>query len=122
MVIKNILMGKAMERVLEVNNFDEERETNSSFDYGSSQVFKFKTHYSINEIGINIYEAICYEYDEGSQELEDNFSFYIFYDLNNEHIVYEEQGSSLEVCIHNFDGNISMEYIYENLHCDLTDE
>ena len=122
MVIKNILMGKAMERVLEVNNFDEERETNSSFDYGSSQVFKFKTHYSINEIGINIYEAICYEYDEGSQELEDNFSFYIFYDLNNEHIVYEEQGSSLEVCIHNFDENISMEYIYENLHCDLTDE
>ncbi|MFR9289303.1 MAG: hypothetical protein ACLVL6_06035 [Clostridium paraputrificum] len=48
-------------------------------------------------MGINIYEAICYEYDKSGEELEDSFSFYIFYDFDNEHIVYEEQGSSLEV-------------------------
>ena len=122
MVIKNILIGEAVDRFSEVNNCDGERETNSRFDDDGSQVFKCKTYYSINEMGVNIYEAICYEDDKCGQELEDSFSFYIFYDFDNEHIVYEEQGSSLEVCIYNFDGNISMDYIYEHLRCDLMDE
>lgn len=123
MVIRNILIGEAYERFSEVNNCDTERESKSSFDDDYySQVFKCKAHYSISELGINIYEAICYEYDKCSQELEDSLNFYIFCDFNNEHIVYEEQGSSLEVCIHNFEGDISMEYIYEYLRCDLTDE
>ncbi|MDV4152118.1 hypothetical protein R0131_14910 [Clostridium sp. AL.422] len=73
-------------------------------------------------MGINIYEAICYRYDKYSKELEADFNFYIFYDINNDHRVYEEQGSSLEVCILNFCENRSIDYSYEQLRCDLTDE
>lgn len=122
MVIENILLEEAEERFSVVDNWEQIRELNSSFDDDVSKVFKYKTHYKINELKINIYEATYYEYDEDSKELGVSFSFYIFYDSQNEHILYEEQGSSLEVCIHNFYSNITMEYIYKHLRCDLTDE
>ncbi|MGV1061054.1 hypothetical protein ACQR24_09405 [Clostridium perfringens] len=119
MVIKNILLGEAIEKFNDLCIVEEEREINSVYDNKDSQAFKSKSYYIINELGIKACEAECYSYDISSEEIEIDFSFYIFYDLNNEMIVYEEYGSSLEVCIHNFCNRLGIDYIEDKLICDL---
>lgn len=102
---------------------ESEKDNNSSFNSKLSEVYKSKRYYFIEELNINVYEAYCIshnvEYDEGYVD----FDFYIFYDLNNQHILYEEHGSALEVCLWNYINSTNklkhkdINYIENDLKC-----
>lgn len=121
MVIKDILLSKAEERIYEFEDFCPNIEENSGFNSDTTKVFKSDAYYLIDEIGVKIHEAVCCEYNEDTLEYDPEFYLYIFYDLHNGNIIYEEGATYLGVAISNFT-KLDIEYIEDNLRCDLISE
>lgn len=102
---------------------ESEKDNYSSFNSKYNEVYKSKQYYFIEELNINVYEAYCISNDLKSDEGNVDFDFYIFYDIDNKNILYEEQGSSLEVCLWNYinyTNNLKykdMNYIVNNMKC-----
>lgn len=54
------------------------------------------------DLNTNVFSALYCRYDTDTKEFEGDYSFYVFYDNDTGQELYWEQGSSLEVCIHNY--------------------
>lgn len=74
------------------------KEVNDEFRIWISRNFIHIPQYSINVFSAS-YES--YNTAEGIYEVD--FDYYIFFHSQTNLIVYEEQGSSLEVCIYNYE-------------------
>lgn len=56
----------------------------------------------VEELEVDIYQGLYETYNKEEQEYQADFDFYIFFDSTTKENIYEEQGSSLEVCIYNY--------------------
>lgn len=56
----------------------------------------------VPDLNIDVYSGYYEVYDEGTGEFEIDFDFYMFFHSKSKKHIYEEQGSSLEVCIYNY--------------------
>ncbi len=56
----------------------------------------------INDLNINVFSAVCLNYDEKQRDYEISHDLYVFYDSKTGERVYSESGSSLPVCVHNY--------------------
>ena len=80
----------------------------------------------VKEFGIKLKAGYYEVWDEESEDYEMDFDFYMIFDAaTNEHL-YEEAGSSLEVCIYNYlrslrKGVSNMNEI-EELECEMRSE
>lgn len=79
-------------------------------------------HVLIKELNIKIFSGFYETYSEDSEDFEMDFDFYMFFDSETSIHLYEEQGSSLEVCIYNYcrtlDSKMDLEDI-ESLECEF---
>ncbi len=77
----------------------------------------------IPSLNIDIYSGYYEAYNEDTEDFEVDFDFYMFFDSNTKEHLYEEQGSSLEVCIYNYcrglDVDIDTIEEIENLECEI---
>lgn len=79
----------------------------------------------IEMLQVKIYSGYCENYNECSEEYTIDFDFYMFFDaITGEHL-YEEAGSSLEVCIYNFTRSVAGKSLtyeeVENLRCEVVE-
>lgn len=118
MIIKDVLLSEAEERICEFEEVCSNFEKDSEFNSDTAKVFKSDAYYLIDEIGIKVYEAVCCEYNEETSEYDPSFDLYIFYDLYNGNIVHEEGCTTLLAAISNFNNTLEV----DNLRCDLISE
>ena len=122
MVIRDILLCEAEERFYEFEDFCSNIEENSGFNSDTIKVLKSDAYYLIDEIGIKIHEAVCCKYNEDTSEYNPEFYLFIFYDLHNSNIVYEEGDTTLVLALSNFINTLDTKYTLDNLRCDLISE
>ena len=60
------------------------------------------SYIALEELSLNIYDGYLESSIEGTNELNIDFTFWAFQDLETKEFLYAEQGSSLAVCISNF--------------------
>lgn len=71
----------------------------------------------LEELNLNIHDGYLESFIEGTDQLNVDFTFWAFQDLQTKEFLYSEQGSSLLVCISNFTGR-NIDEIYK-LNCEL---
>ena len=66
------------------------------------QIWSEPDYLYLIDLQVNIFSAVCCNYDKNTEEYEIDHELYIFYHPNTGEEVYFETGSSLEVSIHNY--------------------
>ena len=66
------------------------------------QIWSEPDYLYIIDLKVNIYSAVCCNYNDDTEDYEIDHVLYIFFSSDTGKEVYFEVGSSLEVCIHNY--------------------
>lgn len=66
------------------------------------QIWAEPDYLYLKDLRVNVYSAVCCNYDQETKEYEIDHDLYIFYDPDTGKEVYFEVGSSLAVCLHNY--------------------
>jgi len=77
----------------------------------------------VRELGIKVRSGYYEVWNEENEEYDIDFDFYMFFDATTNEHLYEEAGSSLEVCIYNYLRVVRKDVInmkeIEELECEI---
>jgi hypothetical protein len=114
-------------KIMDLEKYFEDNELEIDYDLFEEdeehRIYIEDVYIFIPSLNIDIYSGYYEAYNEDTEDFEVDFDFYMFFDSNTKEHLYEEQGSSLEVCIYNYcrglDVDIDTIEEIENLECEI---
>lgn len=115
-------------KIFELGTYYEENE-DLDIDYDlfeedeEHRIYLENMYIYIPQLNLDAYNGYFEAYNENTEDFELDFDFYMFFDSTTKEHAYEEQGSSLEVCLYNYcrGVNIDIDSIenMEKLECEI---